>query len=120
MRMYIQRWNINKNSAENISDERAIDACVARIRRRDFVEDLGRTNPKTIAAFMEIANHWADGEDVVHNNRHRSPEDERNRNFQNRRRFSRQFSDYDAPDQISAGFQGNSGGNSRDGLSKEW
>jgi hypothetical protein len=104
MRTYIQRSNIIKNSAENISDERALDAFVAGIRRRDFVEDLGRTNPKTIAALMEIANRWADGEDVVHNKWHRSPKDERNRNFQNRRRFSRQFSDYDAPVQISAGF----------------
>jgi hypothetical protein len=41
MRKYIQRWNIIKNSAENISDERAIDAFVAGIRRGDFVEDLG-------------------------------------------------------------------------------
>jgi hypothetical protein len=26
MRTYIQRWNVIKNSAENISDKRAIDA----------------------------------------------------------------------------------------------
>jgi hypothetical protein len=84
MRTYIQRWNIIKNLAENISNERAIDAFVAGIRRKDLVEDLGRTNPKTIAALMEIANRWADGEDVVHNKRHRSPEDDRNRNIQNR------------------------------------
>jgi hypothetical protein len=56
MRTYIQRWNIIKNSAENISDERAIDAFVAGIRRKDLVEDLGRSNPRTIAALMEIAN----------------------------------------------------------------
>ncbi|KAK1612514.1 hypothetical protein QYE76_036187 [Lolium multiflorum] len=86
MRMYIQRWNIIKNSAENISDERAIDAFVGGIRRKDFIEDLGRTNPKTIAALMEIANRWADGEDAVNNKRHRSPEEDRNRNIQNRRR----------------------------------
>jgi hypothetical protein len=85
MRKYIQRWNIIKNSAENISDERAIDAFVAGIRRGDFVEDLGRTNPKTVSALMEIANRWADGEDVVHNKRHRSLEEDRGRNFQNRR-----------------------------------
>jgi hypothetical protein len=72
--------------AENISDERAIDAFVAGIRRKDLIEDLGRTNPKTIAALMEIANRWADAEDVQ-NKRHRSPDDNRNRNNQNRRRF---------------------------------
>jgi hypothetical protein len=52
MRKYIQRWNIIKNSAENISDERAIDAFVAGVRRGDFVEDLGRTNPKTVSALI--------------------------------------------------------------------
>ncbi|KAK1669748.1 hypothetical protein QYE76_057907 [Lolium multiflorum] len=76
MRTYIQRWNIIKNSPENISDERVIDAFVAGIQRRDFTEDLGRTNPKTISALMEIANRWADG-DAVHNKRHRSPEEDR-------------------------------------------
>ena len=118
MRTYIQRWNIIKNSAENISDERAIDAFVAGIRRKDLVEDLGRTNPKTISALMEIVNRWADGEDAVHNKRHRSPEDDRNRNIQNRRRFSRQFPDYDGPGQVSAGFRGNNGKNSRDDSQK--
>jgi hypothetical protein len=86
MRMYIQRWNIIKNSAENISDERAIDAFVAGIRRGDLIEDLGRSRPRTIADLMEIANRWADGEDVVHNKRHRSPEEDRNRNSNQNRR----------------------------------
>ena len=38
MRTYIQRWSIIKNSAEHVSDERAIDAFVAGIRRRDLIE----------------------------------------------------------------------------------
>jgi hypothetical protein len=80
MRMYIYWWNIIKNSAENISDERAIDAFVAGIRRRDLIEDLGRSNPRTIADLMEIANRCADGEDDVQNKRHKSPEEDRNRN----------------------------------------
>jgi hypothetical protein len=84
MRTYIQRWNIIKNSAENISDERAIDAFVAGIQRGDFVEDLGRTNLRTVSALMEIANRCADGEDAVHNKRHRSPEEDCSQNFQNR------------------------------------
>ncbi|KAK1663298.1 hypothetical protein QYE76_051457 [Lolium multiflorum] len=114
MRKYIQRWNIIKNSAENISDERAIDAFVAGVRRGDFVEDLGRTNPKTVSALMEIANKWADGEDAVHNKRHRSPEEDRGRNYQPRRRFPRTYQNYDAPGQISAGFRTNTGGSNRD------
>jgi hypothetical protein len=56
MRMYIQRWSIIKNSVEHVSDERAIDTFVAGIRRRDLIEELGRSNPKTIADLMKIAN----------------------------------------------------------------
>ncbi|KAK1616220.1 hypothetical protein QYE76_021737 [Lolium multiflorum] len=67
MRAYIQRWNIIKNSAKNVSDERAIDAFVGGIQRKDLIEDLGRTNPRTIADLMDIVNRWANGEDVVHN-----------------------------------------------------
>jgi hypothetical protein len=33
MRAYIQRWSIMKNSAEDVSDERAIDAFVNGLRR---------------------------------------------------------------------------------------
>jgi hypothetical protein len=115
MRIYIQWWSIIKNSAEHMSDERLIDAFVAGIRRRDLVEELGRSNPRTIAELMEIANRWADGEDAVHNKRQRSPEEDRNRNNnQNRRRF-RNFAEYDGPGQVAAGFRGNNGGNHRDG-----
>jgi hypothetical protein len=97
MRMYIQRWSIIKNSAEHVSDERAIDAFVAGIRRRDLVEELGRFNLRTIANLMEIVNRSADGEDDVHNKRQRPPEEDRNRNnTQNMRRF-RNFTDYDGP-----------------------
>jgi hypothetical protein len=80
MRMYIQRWSIIKNSAANVSDERAIDAFVAGIRRRDLIEEVGRSNQRTIADLMDISNRWADGEDDVHNKRQRSPEEDRNRN----------------------------------------
>src|SRR6266567_9601678 len=107
MRAYIQRWSTIRNAAVSISDERVIDAFHDGIRRKDFIEELGKKNPKTVAKLMEIANKWADGEDALHNKRHRSPEEDRSRNFQNRRRFSRQSSDYDAPGQISAGFRGN-------------
>ena len=80
MRTYIQRWSIIKNSAEHVSDERAIDAFVAGVRRRALVEELGRSNPRTIAELMETANRWANGEDAVHNKQQRSPEEDRNRN----------------------------------------
>jgi hypothetical protein len=46
MSSYLYRWSmIKKSSAENISDERAIDAFNNGLRRMDFVEELGRAMP---------------------------------------------------------------------------
>jgi hypothetical protein len=45
---YIQRWSIIKNSAVDVSDERAIDAFTLGLRRGDLVEEMGRIKPKTI------------------------------------------------------------------------
>jgi hypothetical protein len=67
MRAYIQRWSLIKNSVENVSEERAIDAFIGGIRIRDLAEELGRSNPRTVAELMEISYKWADGEDVVQN-----------------------------------------------------
>jgi hypothetical protein len=53
-----------KNSAEGVSDERAIDAFTAGLRRSDLVEEIGRTRPTTVAELMEQANKFADGEDA--------------------------------------------------------
>jgi hypothetical protein len=43
---YIQRWSIIKNSAVKVSDERAIDAFIVRLRRGDLVKEMGRIKPK--------------------------------------------------------------------------
>jgi hypothetical protein len=59
MRAYIQRWSIIKNSAEHVSDERAIDAFIAKICRRDLIEELGRSNRRIVAELMEIANRFS-------------------------------------------------------------
>jgi hypothetical protein len=64
LRFYIQRWNIIKNSAEDVSEERAIDAFVLGLRRSDFVNEMGRTKPRTVSELMDIANRFADGEDA--------------------------------------------------------
>jgi hypothetical protein len=64
LRSYIQRWSITKNSAEDISDERAVDAFLAGLRHSDLVEELGRTKPKIVSELMEVANRFTDGEDV--------------------------------------------------------
>jgi hypothetical protein len=49
LRAYIQRWSLIKNSAVEVSDERAIDAFVIGLRRRDLVEEMGRIKPKTVS-----------------------------------------------------------------------
>jgi hypothetical protein len=74
LRSYIQRWSVIKNSTEDISDERAIDAFSAGLRHSDLVEEIGRINPRTVSELMEIANRFADGEDSYNNKRGRSPE----------------------------------------------
>ena len=56
LRSYIQRWSIIKNSAENISEDRAIDAFNGGVRRMELREELGRSKPKTIDHLMEITN----------------------------------------------------------------
>jgi hypothetical protein len=41
LRSYVQCWSIIKNSAEDVSDERAIDAFTQGLRQGDFVEEMG-------------------------------------------------------------------------------
>jgi hypothetical protein len=74
---YIQCWSIIKNLAEDVSDERAIDAFTAGLHRSDLVEEIGRTRPTTVAELMEQANKFADGEDAYNNKRGHSPEVDR-------------------------------------------
>jgi hypothetical protein len=62
---YISRWISLRNTAENISPERAIDAFQDGLIRRDFKKELGRCKPKTIDHLMSLANEWADGEDSI-------------------------------------------------------
>jgi hypothetical protein len=58
---YIQQWSVIKNSAEDVSDERAIDAFTAELPRSDLVEEIGRARPTTVAELMEQANKFAYG-----------------------------------------------------------
>jgi hypothetical protein len=66
---YIQSWSIIKNSSENVSDERAIDAFSFGLCRLDLIEELGRIRPRTVLEVMEVANRFVDGEDAYHNKR---------------------------------------------------
>jgi hypothetical protein len=77
LRSYIQRWSIIKNSVEDVSNKRAVDAFSTSLHRSDLVEELGRTRPRIVLELMEIANKFADGEDAYNNKRARSPEVDR-------------------------------------------
>jgi hypothetical protein len=103
--LYIQWWSIIKNSAEDVSEERAIDAFVHVLRQSDFIKEMGRTKPITMSELMDVANRFADGEDTHNNKRAISPEDDIPHRSYIQRRMSR---NYDNHNQIDAGFKGKS------------
>jgi hypothetical protein len=88
LRSYIQRWSVIKKLAEDVSDERAIDAFTAGLCHLDLVEEIGRTRLTTVAELIEEANKFADGEDAYNNKRGWSPEVDRT-SRQRRRHHSR-------------------------------
>jgi hypothetical protein len=102
LRSYIQRWSIIKNSAEDVSDERAIDAFSAGLRRSDLVEELGRTRPTTMSELMEIGNKFANGEDTYNNKRSHSLEVDR---ASKQRRRSRNEDSRTRHNQVVAGYE---------------
>jgi hypothetical protein len=57
----------NKNSAEDVSDEQAVDAFSAGLCYLDLVEELGRIRPRTVSEQMEVANRFTNGEDAYNN-----------------------------------------------------
>jgi hypothetical protein len=65
LRSYISWWISLRNTTENISPERAIDAFQDGLFRRDFKEELGRCKPKTVDHLMSLENEWADSEDSI-------------------------------------------------------
>jgi hypothetical protein len=102
LRSYIQRWSVIKNLAEDVSDERAINAFSAGLRHSDLVEEIGRAMPATIAELMEEANRFADGEDAYNNKRGHSPEV--NRTSRQRRRH-RSRDNQGRQSQVAAGYE---------------
>jgi hypothetical protein len=108
LRSYIQRWSIIKNSAVEVSDERAIDAFTLGLRRGDLVEEMGRIKPKTISDLVDIANRFADGEDACNNKQTRSPEDDRGNRYSGQRRRSRNYDNYGSHSQVTAGYKDSS------------
>jgi hypothetical protein len=108
LRAYIQRWSIIKNLAVEVSDERAIDAFTLGLQRGDLVEEMDRNKPKTVSDLMDIANKFADGEDVCNNKRARSPEDDRGNKYGSQRRRSCNYDNYGSHSQVAAGYKDNS------------
>jgi hypothetical protein len=99
---FIQWWSIIKNSAEDVSDKRAVDAFSAGLRRLDLVEELGRTRPKTVSELMEITRRFTYGEDAYNNKRARSPEVDR---ASRQRRRSRNEDSRTRRNQVAAGYK---------------
>jgi hypothetical protein len=108
LRAYIQRWSIIKNSAVEVSDERAIDAFIVGLRRGDLVEEMGRIKLKTISDLMDVANRFADGEDACNNKCTRSPEDDRGNRYGGQRRRSYNYDNYGSHSQVATGYKDNS------------
>jgi hypothetical protein len=68
---------------------------------------MGRIKRKTVAELMDIAYRFADGEYACHNNRTRSPEDDRGNRYRNQRRRSRNYDNYGSHSQVAAGYRKN-------------
>jgi hypothetical protein len=107
LRSYIQRWSIIKNSAVEVSGERAIDAFTLGLRRGDLVEEMGRIKPKTVSDLMDIANRFVDGEDACNNKRTRSLKDDRGNRYSGQRRRFRNYDNYGSHSQVAAGYKNN-------------
>jgi hypothetical protein len=101
-RSYIQCWSVIKNSAEDVSDERAIDAFLAELHRSDLVEEVGRTKPRIVSKLIEVANRFADGEDAYNKKRGRTPEVDKT--SRQRRRYHN-GDNHGRRNQIAAGYE---------------
>jgi hypothetical protein len=55
---------------------------------------------------MDVANKFADGEDVYHNKRVRSPKDDRPHRYSSYRRRSRNYDNQNSQNQVVAGYKG--------------
>jgi hypothetical protein len=99
---YIHQWSIIKNSAEDVFDERAVDAFSAGLCRSDLVEELGRARPKTVSELIEIASRFTDGEDAYNKKRARSPEVDR---ASRQRRHSRNEDSRTRRNQVVTGYE---------------
>jgi hypothetical protein len=103
LRSYIQHWSVIKNSAEDVSDERAIDVFSAGLCRSYLVEEIGRIKLRTVSELMEVANRFADVEDAYNNKRGRSLKVDKT--SRQRQRY-RNGDNHGRRNQIAAGYDG--------------
>ena len=100
-----------KNSAANISDETAVSSFTNGLRRKDFIEFIGREKVETLSHLMEVANGWADGEELAHNESPRVHEDDdryerkySNEANQRRKRKGRGYDELENTEMVAAEF----------------
>ena len=113
---------ILKNSAEDISDESAIDAFRRGLQRVEFKEQLRQMKVRTLARLLELANSWADGEDSVRNETEtHTARSEYDYDYngdrgadRRRKRPRRNFYDDRGPDMVAAGFPDDRNGRHHD------
>jgi hypothetical protein len=68
---------------------------------------MGRIKPKIVSKLMNIANRFADGEDVCNNKRTRSPEDDRRNRYGSQRRRSQNYDNHGYHNQVVVGYKDN-------------
>jgi hypothetical protein len=90
---------------EDVSDKRAGDTFITKLRCPEFIEEMGRLNPKKLSKLMDIVNKFADGEDTYHNKRTRSPKDDRSHRYRRQRCMPRNFENYGSHNQVAVGYR---------------
>jgi hypothetical protein len=78
---------------------------------------MGSIKLKIISDLMDVANRFADREDVCNNKRTRSPEDDRGTRYGGQRKRFRNYDNYGSHNQVATGYKDNSyQGNDRKSL----
>ena len=120
LREYIQKWTALKNSVARISEEKAVDSFTNGLRRKDLIEYIGRERIETLSQLMEVANRWADGEELAHNESPHGNEDDdryerRYSNEANRRkkRRGRGYDEVENTEFVAAEFPASRGNDNR-------
>jgi hypothetical protein len=91
-----------KNSAVNVSDERAIDAFTLGLRRGYLVDEMGRIKPRIVSDLMDIANRFVDGKTLV---TIKGRGHHRGNKYSSQRRRSRNYDNYGSHSQVAAGYK---------------